>query len=507
MTARKVGAIIMDASIIKFFLVIAIVVIAGCMQKVKSGKQLAKTYCSNCHLFPEPSLLDKITWKNNVLPAMGKLLGAQQLDLHPFEESDRIISHQEFSISAEDWKQLVKYYTDEAPAKLPPQSRSPITNLTDWFIVEKKSIREFPTTTFLKIDPGNKWIYAAGRDSVLEIFDHRLNKVSNNFSSGILSDMFFTSDLKNPGDRKGVCTNIGIMDPNDLKTGSVSVFTIGSNGKLLAKNLFDTLARPVQTISSDLNADNVADYLLCNFGNKDGNFSWMQNIGNEQYIQKILEPLPGSIRAYVEDMDHDGLQDIIVLFSQANEGIRLYLNKGGGKFSRIELLRFPPVYGSTYFEMVDLNSDGNKDILYTCGDNADYSNILKNYHGIYFFLNMGGYRFEKAYFFPMHGAFKAMARDFNKDGKLDIAAISFFPDRKNQPQEAFVLLEGREGFEFLPHTIKEHSEGHWLTMDAADVDADGDDDIVIGNLVLPNGIGNKKGERIPTFLLLRNNKN
>ena len=29
--------------------------------------------------------------------------------------------------------------------------------------------------------------------------------------------------------------------------------------------------------------------------------------------------------------------------------------------------------GSSYFELDDFNGDGFKDILYTCGDNADYT--------------------------------------------------------------------------------------------------------------------------------------
>jgi tetratricopeptide (TPR) repeat protein len=48
----------------------------------------------------------------------------------------------------------------------------------------------------------------------------------------------------------------------------------------------------------------------------------------------------------------------------------------------------------------DFNNDGYKDILYTCGDNADYSsNVLKSYHGVYIFLNDGHNNFSQKYFF------------------------------------------------------------------------------------------------------------
>jgi hypothetical protein len=64
-----------------------------------------------------------------------------------------------------------------------------------------------------------------------------------------------------------------------------------------------------------------------------------------------------------------------------------------------------------------------------------------------------------------------MAKDFDHDGGLDIAAISYFPDFKNQPQEAFIYLENKgtnstrqKTFQFTPYTIKEFNEGKWLTM-------------------------------------------
>lgn len=40
-----------------------------------TGAQLAQAYCRACHAFPDPSLLDKQTWKNGVLPQMALRLG------------------------------------------------------------------------------------------------------------------------------------------------------------------------------------------------------------------------------------------------------------------------------------------------------------------------------------------------------------------------------------------------------------------------------------------------
>ena len=41
----------------------------------RTGAEIATIYCSGCHLFPEPDLLDKRTWATQTLPAMGPQLG------------------------------------------------------------------------------------------------------------------------------------------------------------------------------------------------------------------------------------------------------------------------------------------------------------------------------------------------------------------------------------------------------------------------------------------------
>ncbi|MEL6636165.1 MAG: hypothetical protein AAFR05_05425 [Bacteroidota bacterium] len=48
------------------------------------GAELARAYCSACHHYPEPDLLDRKTWERYVLPRMGHFMGiyanAQQRD-------------------------------------------------------------------------------------------------------------------------------------------------------------------------------------------------------------------------------------------------------------------------------------------------------------------------------------------------------------------------------------------------------------------------------------------
>ena len=39
------------------------------------GKKLFTTYCSSCHMLPDPGSLTKNIWKNHVLPIMASRMG------------------------------------------------------------------------------------------------------------------------------------------------------------------------------------------------------------------------------------------------------------------------------------------------------------------------------------------------------------------------------------------------------------------------------------------------
>src|SRR5207302_10763581 len=142
------------------------------------------------------------------------------------------------------------------------------------------------------------------------------------------------------------------------------------------------------------------------------------------------------------------------------------------------------IFGSTHIEVADFNHDGFPDLLVSNGDNGEYPSPFKNYHGIRIFLNDGHNHFTQSWFFPLNGAFKAMAADFGRDGLLDIIAISFFPDYQKSPEESFIYLKNKGDFSFEAFSFPECTLGRWLTMDANDMDGDGDLDIVLGSFAV-----------------------
>ena len=482
------------------------------LSSIKTGELLAIKYCQSCHLLPDPSLLDAKTWEKNVLPNMGPRLGIFHYDFetYPSYKSDKNIGPNFYPsqpvLNSIEWQNIIDYYSSTSPDSLAKQHRvHPIQSGLPTFSVQyPKFSYENPTTSFVKIQ-------AAGYPSPLIIsdvfkqniyfFNRQLEIEDSVHCSGPIVDIDFIQNTM-------LTCNIGNLYPNNGKLGKGQFISIDSMGGMRENTsiLFDSLRRPVQLSSADLNNDGKIDYLVCEFGNLIGALSWMENLGNNGFKQHVLRAFPGAIKTYLTDYNQDGALDIWALFSQGEEGIFLFTNKGNGDFESREVLRFPPVYGSSSFELADINNDHFPDIVYTCGDNADYSQILKPYHGVYVFLNDGKNNFTQKYFYPINGCYKAIARDFDHDGDLDIATISFFADYEHRPEESFIYLEQHGRMTFIPYTIPESKLGRWLTMDAGDIDGDGKIDLILGNFSLGSNTDkiNMNWAKAPPFIVLKN---
>jgi hypothetical protein len=409
-------------------------------------------------------------------------------------------------ISLEQWQNIIDYYTATSPDSLPIGKREvPDQNGSHLFSVETpKFSYASPAVSFSGIHTGDSLHPLVLSDVVKKItyLCSRDLSVKDSFmSSGPIVDMDLSA-------KQIISCDIGILNPNNGKFGKGRFIVTDAQGRLREDSIaiFDSLRRPVQIVSADLNNDSKTDYIICEFGNLMGSLSWMENTGNNTYKRHVLRDLPGAIRVIVNDYNHDGAADLWALFAQGDEGVFLFTNRGGGNFDVTQVLRFPPVYGSSYFEMADFNKDGFNDILYTCGDNADFSPVLKPYHGVYIFINDGKNHFQQRFFYPVNGCYKAMARDFDNDGDLDLATIAYFPDFRHHPDEGFIYLEQQGPFQFKPYAWPECRTGRWLTMDAGDVNGDGKPDILLGNFsIKPSAIASavewKKG---PVFLVLKN---
>ena len=443
------------------------------VSSTKEGYELAKKNCSVCHSFPHAGLLDKTTWKNGVLPNMAKRLG-----VGIFGEKD-YVNNPNAAIPYDEWMKIVDYYITIAPTRLEP-AKAPNPIKKDWAIFELKTPRTkiypYPLTILTTTDTANNIIYTSDGNNYLYKWNNKLELIDSILlSSGAVSAKFF------PGEKQGVFSTLGSMVANDDALGQVLQFNLENKLTSPIDTIAQNLRRSVQIAPGDFNNDGLLDWIVCEFGHTKGSLSWLQQMQDGSFQKNTIVGIPGAVQVLTDDFNNDGWQDLMVLFAHDDESIRLFINNKKGSFTIKKLLSFPPVYGSTSFQLVDFNNDGLKDILYTSGDNADISKILKPYHGVYIYLNKGDFKFEPAFFYPVNGCSKAIAADFDADGDLDIVSIAFFADFKNNAAEKFLYFEQDKPLHFIPHSPPIENAGRWICMDVSDYDKDGDPDIILGN--------------------------
>lgn len=476
----------------------------GCESVEKKEERLAQQYCTSCHLFPDPKLLPKEIWKNEVLPNMAFRMGLMNLmegaRYVPMADLPTVASTLPGRpmVTEEEWSLIAHYFDTHAPDSLVELNQIEPEKLE---LFEATKLPDpggtLPLITLIKVDTLNQKIYLGTRAGKLSILNKQFQEEKSAQLSSPPSHVTFDN-------REVTISIMGIMDPNDRPKGELNSFNEDIS---IRQILIDSVKRPVYFEKVDLNSDNNKDFVVCAFGNYTGDLSIYEHTGQSEYKRHTLSTLPGSRRTLTLDFNRDGLVDILALFTQGDEQITLFINEGNFKFKQKKLLSFPPVYGSTYFEIVDFNKDGRFDILYTNGDNSDYSQIFKPYHGVRIYLQDTDGNFSESWFYPMNGASKAVAIDFDLDGDLDIAAFSFFPDFVKDPNQGFIFFENIEG-KFYPHTIPEGSAGRWIVMDVADIEGDGDQDILLGaldfNTKVPKSLFRKWETEKTAVLILRN---
>jgi hypothetical protein len=470
-----------------------------------SGEQLANGYCAACHLKPEPDVLDKRTWETKVLPDMRKRMGLyleEDFGL-PLPEDEGVpegIYSKTPLITKENWSKILSYYLKNAPEQPLPQKDKPAPKAgIPGFDLE---IPEFPIvradlTTMLKVNPETGNIWLGHRFRSLFVLD---SKDSFRELDSIPTPVA-PVEIKWDQDGTFKLLSMGLMDPaND----SVGVFASYSKtrGIWTASPIVERLPRSVHVEVADWNGDGKEDHLISDFGNHVGKLSLYlsDSLG---FKETILKKDPGARRTMAVDFDQDGDMDILALMTQAKEAVILFENQGSGRFRERTLLAFQPAFGSSDFRYEDMTGDGVPDLILVNGDNADLSQILKNFHGVRIFANDGSGKFEESWFYPMHGASGLEVGDFDQDGKNDLIAISFFPDKSQKPKQDLIYFRQNSIGQFEPFVIGNATDFHLLTIAKGDLDLDGDTDIVVGTFAFDQ-LYNAPTQAWRPFIVLRN---
>lgn len=478
--------------------------------QAQSAEELAKHWCSGCHLYPDPQSLDRKTWLEHVLPNMGLRLGHKTFRGNAVLYGPNVpegVYAPKAQLPEREWLQIIDWYESNAPLEL-PRPDWPVRSRLDLFeIVTPPKTNDFPTTTAVHIDETNNTLLVGDSYELdIEIYGPDLEPIFSLRPGGAVS-RFRALDT---GGYLALTIG-GTIGQTERPEGMLVTFeeaskTVPPHG---FRRLVRNLHRPVDLQTGDFNDDGMLDYVIAEFGTHTGQLSLHLSQPDGSLKRNDLLNVAGAISVSVAG------NDLLVLVAQGDEGIFRIRDFATMPHPHVEaMMRFPPSQGSSNMQAVDINNDGLIDLIYTAGDNADISPILKPYHGIYLFTGQRDGSFRQVMFFPLDGANGVVAEDFDLDGDIDLAAISYFPNLAQGLDEAsFVYLNNKDG-QFEAQFIKGLGRlGRFVAITSGDLDGDGDKDIALANLAFgPYGplIVDKTTQRgwldAPHFVVLRNTK-
>lgn len=439
-------------------------------------------FCGDCHAIPKAESFPRDAWFAEVEQGYGFYYDSQRTDLQPPPMND-----------------VVAYFRAAAPESiaLPVEPDAGDTKLR----FRRQSLPLPEGHDPAAVSHIRWWPATAGNTSELLFCD---------MQSGGVQRVSFTDnqieytevgrannpahiercDLDGDGRFDRVIADLGSFLPADHHNGSV-VWTISGEGDNDSASAIiqGDLGRVADVQPADVDGDGDQDLIVAEFGwRKTGRLIWLENTRDSddrpQFRLHEIDSRHGAIHVPVTDLNGDGHPDFVALVSQEFETVDAFINNGTGGFHRVPLYAAnDPSFGSSGIELVDLDRDGDQDILYTNGDLLD-SFFLKPDHGVRWLENVGGLKFEHHLLTNLPGAFRALAADLDGDGDHDVVACAFVPpklmrSRSSTDYDSLVWLEQISPGQFVRHRLERGVDGY-LAMETGDFDQDGDFDLAVG---------------------------
>lgn len=330
------------------------------------------------------------------------------------------------------------------------------------------------------------------------------------------------ADLDGDGDLDLLVASLGSLQPTDDLVGSLVAYMNDGASGLRPVVLLKDEPRVCDVRPADLDGDGDLDLAFATFGLfHTGRAGWLEQTGPMVFVAHDLLKLNGVSHVPVGDVNGDGRPDVVALVSQQHEKVMLYVNQGnempvppapvpgsapapeagavgtpaqptpqpdaeaGAYFREVELWRAPhPMWGNSSADLVDLDQDGDLDVLFTNGDALDNEPYSKPWHGVQWLENRSegeAISFEYHKIGGFHGSYWADAADFDLDGDLDVIVTSMMNQWQDPRRQALVWFEndGSEAFTMWPISI---GPTYQVVGDVGDLDGDGRPDAVTGGM-------------------------
>ncbi len=451
-------------------------------------------FCGHCHAYPPPDSFPRHAWKEEV------------------EQGYRFFGLANLPLQAPPIDEVVKYYESRAPAELPlavfdrathplgvqfartPCPAAPYRTPAD---------RPGPHVSHVNLvhlsDPKKLDILAcemaAGVVMAMTPSDPApawrvLGRVPNPAHAEVV-------DLDGDGVPDVLVADLGSFMPTDRLGGSVVWLRGHKDGTYTPHTLLDGVGRVADVQAADFRGTGKLDLVVACFGwRQTGEILLLENHTTDwdkpKFVPRVLDARHGSIHVPVVDLNGDGRPDFVALISQEFETVVAFLNEGGGKFRKETIYEGPhPGYGSSGIQLVDMNGDGEIDVLYTNGDVLDKPYLLKPYHGVQWLENPGKGKFPWTHhpLTPLYGVHRAVAGDVNGDGRTDVVAVSFLPDgpfpqRESMKLDSIIVLEQTAPGKFERHSLATVNCDH-VACALGDLYGTGRLDLVVGNFAAP----------------------
>jgi hypothetical protein len=238
-------------------------------------------------------------------------------------------------------------------------------------------------------------------------------------------------------------------------------------------------------IKADLNGDQLPDFF---FGGAKDQASelWLSNGDEYQLSSKIefeKDAMSEDTKAIFIDIDNDGDLDLYVgsggkAFSKFSFNLhdRIYVNNGKGVFNKQSKTLFSRPFSTGALTAADFDNDGDTDLF--VGERYQVETYGKDGQG-FILRNDGAGNFteEAPEVFSNIGMLtEAKHFDLNKDGLEDIIVVGEWMSPKVFINVQGAFNEAKESYGLLKDT------GLWACLEIADLNADGHQDLVIGNI-------------------------